>query len=65
MTLVFLWRMFQEISKVQLYDTESVPVLNIFYEGKKDNFMWKVCLFVHLSVTKGQQLNHFSGSYEI
>jgi hypothetical protein len=27
--------------------------------------MWKACLFVRLSVTKSQQLNHFSGSYEI
>lgn len=65
MTLVFLWHLFEEISKVQLYDTESVPVLHILYEERKEHFMWKVCLFVCLSVTKGQQLNHFSGSYEI
>jgi len=45
--------------------TESVPVLHILYEGKREHFVWKACLFVCLSVTKSQQLSHFSGSYEI
>jgi len=62
-TLVFLWCLFQEISKVQLYDTASVPVLHILYEEKKNALCGRhVCSSVCLSVTKSQQL---SGSYEI